>query len=229
MADFDEIFDRIKSATNTRTQVELANVLDIRQSSISDAKRRNSVPADWVMKLFDQFGLSPDWLKKGVGPMYLRTEQGYIPAQGPAQTLCEEPGRYSGADAKNSVVSVFSTQALPDGEEDSAPVCGRLNIPQSFATPGLHVVQVETAGMTPHILKGAFVGIDTEQRRVVSGEIYGIRIPYEGLVFKRAFIDTQSNRLILRSENPAHPEISLPLDNHDAHILGRVVWVLQRM
>ena len=79
MVNFDEIFERIKLATNTRTQVELADVLDIRQSSISDAKRRNSVPADWFMKLFEQFGLNPDWLKKGNGPMYLRTEQGYLP------------------------------------------------------------------------------------------------------------------------------------------------------
>ena len=43
---FAEIYERIKLATSSRTQVELAEVLDIRQSSISDAKRRNSVPGD---------------------------------------------------------------------------------------------------------------------------------------------------------------------------------------
>ena len=79
MPAFAEIYERIKLATNSRTQVELAEVLDIRQSSISDAKRRNSVPGDWFMKLFEKFGLSPDWLKQGIGPMYLRTEQGYMP------------------------------------------------------------------------------------------------------------------------------------------------------
>ena len=46
MPAFAEIYERIKLATNSRTQVELAEVLDIRQSSISDAKRRNSVPGD---------------------------------------------------------------------------------------------------------------------------------------------------------------------------------------
>ena len=51
MTNFDEILDRIKKATGARTQVELASLLGIRQSSISDAKRRNSVPADWYMKL----------------------------------------------------------------------------------------------------------------------------------------------------------------------------------
>lgn len=66
---FQEVYDRIRYATNARTQVELAEVLEIRQSSISDAKRRDSVPSDWYMKLFEKFGLNPDWLKKGVGPM----------------------------------------------------------------------------------------------------------------------------------------------------------------
>ena len=59
MPGFTEIYERIKLATNSRTQVELAEVLDIRQSSISDAKRRNSVPGDWFMKLFEKFGLNP--------------------------------------------------------------------------------------------------------------------------------------------------------------------------
>ena len=57
MPAFAEIYERIKLATNSRTQVELAEVLDIRQSSISDAKRRNSVPGDWFMKLFEKFGI----------------------------------------------------------------------------------------------------------------------------------------------------------------------------
>ena len=76
---FTEIYERIKLATNCRTQVELAELLNIRQTSISDAKRRDSVPGDWYMKLFERFGLNPDWLKYGVGPLYLRTEKGYCP------------------------------------------------------------------------------------------------------------------------------------------------------
>ena len=53
---FTEIYERIKLVTNCRTQVELAELLNIRQSSISDAKRRDSVPGDWYMKLFERFG-----------------------------------------------------------------------------------------------------------------------------------------------------------------------------
>lgn len=229
MVNFEEIFERIKLATNTRTQVELAEVLDIRQSSISDAKRRNSVPSDWYMKLFEQFGLNPDWLKKGSGPMYLRTEQGYAPVDAPVNSVCEDASRYSGPDAKNTIVTVYSTQHAPDAEDGAGPMLGRLNIPQSFAAPGLYVVRIDVSGMEPHIRKGAYVGIDTAQRHVSSGELYGVKLPYEGLVLKRAYIDMQNKCLVLRSENPSHPEVFLPLEGHEAHIVGRVSWVLQRM
>ena len=75
MTFFQEVYDRIRCATNARTQTELAAVLEIRQSSISDAKRRNSIPSDWYMKLFEKFGLNPDWIKSGTGPMFLKIDQ----------------------------------------------------------------------------------------------------------------------------------------------------------
>lgn len=229
MTNFDEIFDRIKTATNTRTQVEIAEVLDIRQSSISDAKRRNSVPSDWFMKLFEQFGLNPDWIKKGSGPMYLRTEQGYSPVDAPqGNSVGEDTARYGGADSRSTIVTVNSTLQGADESPGSVPVLGRLNIPQSFFSPGLYVVRIDNAAMEPQILKNAFVGLDSAQRRVSSGELYGVNLPYEGLVLKKVFIDTEGKRLLLRSENPEHPEVSLPLDGYEKFIVGRVAWVLQR-
>lgn len=231
MINFDEIFERIKQATKTRTQVELAEVLDIRQSSISDAKRRNSVPSDWYIKLFEQFGLNPDWLKKGSGPMYLRTPEGvYAPVEAPAPAamVSEEPARYGNQDAKNSVVSVFSTAPMPAGAAQASPV-SRLSIPQSFTSPGTMVVQADSTGMEPAILKNAFVGVDTNKRTIASGEVYAVRLPHEGIVFKRLFMDSQKGCVALRSDNPAHPELTLALDKYEEHILGRVAWVLQRM
>ncbi len=228
MTTFDEIFDRIKLATNTKTQMELADVLDIRQSSISDAKRRNSVPADWYMKLFSRFGLNPDWLKNAVGPMYLRTEQGYAPVDMPAGGhLFEDAAQYGEPDAKSAVVSVYSTLPVADGSPRQS--IGKLNIPMSYSHPGLHVVRIDSSSMEPCLRKGAFVGLDTTQRHVVSGELYGVDLPYEGLSIKNVYLDAQNSRIILRSHNAAHPETELPLEGHDKHIAGRVTWVLQRL
>ena len=63
--------ERIHAATNTRTQTELAALLNIRQSSISDAKRRNAIPSDWLVKLLRTRGLNPEWILTGQGSQYL--------------------------------------------------------------------------------------------------------------------------------------------------------------
>lgn len=230
MVNFDDIFDRIKLATSTRTQVELADVLGIRQSSISDAKRRNSVPADWYMKLFEQFGLNPDWLKKAHGPMYLRTEQGYAPVEASAAgMLFEDAAQYGGQDARSALVTVYATQHTENTDDAAAHTLGKLCVPQSFAGAGVYVIKVDSSSMVPFIQKGAYVGIDTTQKHVTSGELYGVRLPYEGLVIKRTFIDVQNNKLVLRSYNETLPEIALPLENYESNIVGRVVWIFQRI
>ncbi|MCG8533331.1 MAG: helix-turn-helix domain-containing protein [Desulfovibrionales bacterium] len=235
MFTFDEVFERIKLATNTRTQVELAEVLDIRQSSISDAKRRDSVPSDWYMKLFEKFGLNPDWLKKGVGPMYLRTEEeGYQPVEGPAAgRVFENPAKFGDPDARSTVVTIFSMQDIAamgtTTEETRLNPIGKLSIPHSFAGPTIQVFRVDASSMEPLIKKGAYIGIDTAQTNILSGEIYGVRIPYEGISVKRIFLDAANQRFILRSENPAHPEQYLPMNQCTEDIVGRIVWNIQTM
>lgn len=76
---FKEIVTRMNAVTHTRTQTELATWLEIKQSSISDAKRRKSIPSKWYLTLFEKMGVNPDWLKKGTGPIYVRAEAGCLP------------------------------------------------------------------------------------------------------------------------------------------------------
>lgn len=231
--DFDEVFKRLKLATNASTQMELAAVLEIRQSSISDAKRRNSVPAEWFMKLFETMGLNPDWLKKGVGPRYLRTEQGYMPFNGDDETegqLYESVAQYGEPDAKNIVVSVCSAQDAYNADTPAQSI-GKLNIPMSFAIPGLYVIRYESASMEPHIRRGAYVGLDTMQARVISGELYGINLPYEGVVIRRIYLDSSGKTLTLYAEDKNYPHITMPLNDGEVFkaIVGKVNWVLQKM
>ena len=107
MTFFQEVYDRIRCATNARTQTELAAVLEIRQSSISDAKRRNSIPSDWYMKLFEKFGLNPDWIKSGTGPMFLKIDQVYTPVEGPPEGFHEEPAHYADPNAISTLTAVL--------------------------------------------------------------------------------------------------------------------------
>ena len=67
VSDFVEVMGRIQLISECRTQTELADFLGLRQSSISDAKKRGSIPSDWLLTL---------WRKKGGNPERILTGQG---------------------------------------------------------------------------------------------------------------------------------------------------------
>ena len=72
---FESQYRRLFEAAECGTQAELAAFLNLKQSSISDAKRRKSVPSDWLVKLFEKKRINPDWVRCGASAKYL------VPAQ----------------------------------------------------------------------------------------------------------------------------------------------------
>ena len=66
-SDFESQYKRVLEAAGCRTQLDLAAVLEIRQSSISAAKRRRSIPSAWLLKLFKRKRISLEWLRTGQG------------------------------------------------------------------------------------------------------------------------------------------------------------------
>ena len=68
---FEAQYKRVFGAAGCRTQAELAEVLEIRQSSISDAKKRKAIPAEWLMKLFEKKRINPEWIRYGTGAKLL--------------------------------------------------------------------------------------------------------------------------------------------------------------
>lgn len=68
---FDEQMERIKLITGKKTQIELAELLGIKQSSISDAKRRGSIPANWLIMLMRLNYANPEWILTGDGPLFI--------------------------------------------------------------------------------------------------------------------------------------------------------------
>lgn len=89
---FEEAMERIRRTTGLRTQVLLAACLGIRQSSISDAKRRDTVPDSWLVGLYERYDLNPTWIRSGEGPAFLMGDPDRIgPVVEPAQPLPPAP------------------------------------------------------------------------------------------------------------------------------------------
>ena len=66
-SDFESQYQRLLEAAGCKTQIDLAAVLEIRQSSISAAKKRQSIPSAWLLKLFEKKRVSLEWLRTGRG------------------------------------------------------------------------------------------------------------------------------------------------------------------
>ena len=210
---FDDIFRRFQSVTGTSTQQELADVLGIKLSTISESKKRNTVPPGWYLTLFETRGVSPDWLKQGKGPIYLRTEDGSYLEPTPALTPF----------GRGVSVPYYESAQVVDSVWQPA---GNIVLPEPYAGRGVRVVRMTGDSFAPTVCKGAFVCVDTTDARPSSGGIFAVSLPLEGLVLKRVFSD--SGMFILRTDNPLHPAVSMALEDA-GRIVGRAAWVFQEL
>jgi hypothetical protein len=66
---FEEIWERIKLLTGWKKYGELADFLEIKQPSVAGAKKKGTIPLEWVVRVAAGFKGSTDWLFFGNGPM----------------------------------------------------------------------------------------------------------------------------------------------------------------
>lgn len=67
---------RFFEAAGCRTQAELAEFLGIKQPSISDAKKRGTIPSDWLLTSLRKKGVNPQWILTGQGARMLQSCDG---------------------------------------------------------------------------------------------------------------------------------------------------------
>ena len=219
---FQEIYDRIRQATRTRTQAELAILLGVSQASISEAKSRNSIPSDWYLKLFEQLGLNPDWLKNNLGPVSLRK-----PAQTAIPLPCQS-GDLAG-EAGQALVRDSFCAYTGHGDRPELSTLETLPMPVSFVPPHMVVLKVGTEAFSPLIRKGAYVGVDTRSQSPGAQNLFAVFMPHEGVALKRLFFDGNRDCFVLRTDRPGYPESELRTEDCEERLLGEVCWVLQRL
>ena len=102
-------------------------------------------------------------------------------------------------------------------------------VPVQYLAREISTLLVSGESMSPTILDNAVVGVNRDSAEVIQGKIYAVRLPYEGIVVKRLYLDHSKKCFILRSDNKNgdFPDIEIPFDEGDTFIYGRVEWVLQ--
>ncbi len=223
MTDFNAALNRIHQVAGTKTQVQLAAVLGIRQSSISDAKRRGSLPADWVLKMLERFGVNPEWLKNGHGDIYLIPGRAVVSQDSIRQDF-PRAMEYN----QSVVVPVQAMNACDSTTLDHA-VLALLAIPAPMNCEGLQVFKVGDSAMEPQIMRTAFIGVDTRKKNIVAGELYVFAVMDSRLVLRRAYFDQDTNSFLLRAAKADHPDIKVAVENAKSAVVGRVAWIVQEV
>lgn len=102
-------------------------------------------------------------------------------------------------------------------------------IPSKFIRQNTTALIVSGNSMEPTILNGAIVGVDVSPQDIIQGQIYAVRLPYEGIVIKRLFLNHEKECFVLRSDNKngEYPDIHKSYVDGDHFVYGKVTWVMQ--
>jgi SOS-response transcriptional repressor LexA len=205
VSDFDEFYQRLTHKGLIGSQQELAGMLGVNRSAVTQAKRRGVVPEGWVWKLAKRLGVDPDWLEGGV-----------------------EGGRLGGED----FAAVPKVQARLCAGGGSFEVEGCVEGYHAFRREWLNrkgdpasMVLMDVFGnsMEPEVREGDTALVDQSQQRVLAGGIYAVGLE-DTVMLKR--VEKRPGAVVLHSDNPDYAPVVLHGDEAmQARIIGKVVWL----
>lgn len=211
---FDDFLQRVFDATGISSQLELAEALGINRSAITQARNKGAVPDKWILGLYRKFGLSPDWLEKGVGSIFLkggRDAEGeftYIPKV--QARLCAGGGSF---EVDSGIEGYYSFQHAWLAGKGSAEKMVLLDV---FGN-----------SMEPELKDGDTVLIDQARTDIIAGAVYAVGID-DTIMVKR--VEKHPKSLVLLSDNTRYAPIRLERGEIDSvRILGKVIWACREL
>lgn len=207
---FDAFLQRVFQATGIATQNELAAALNVNRSAITQARKKNAIPAKWALGLYRSYGLNPDWVETGLGPTFLKPSASDEPAfeQVPKvkARLCAGDGSFEvGSEIEGYYA--FQRQWLS----------GRGN------SDRMVLLDIFGNSMEQELRAGDTVLVDQSQKDVLSGAIYAVGID-DTIMVKR--LEKHPSKLVLLSDNRDYAPIYLENDDIEkVRIIGKVIWV----
>lgn len=201
--------ERLKSIIGSMSMRTFGGMCELSEGAIRKYLSGQSDPSRTALTSMARVGgVHLEWLATGEGPM--RRDQGH-----------DETSQ-----ARQTKVYVLAGAGVPNQLIDAEPIA-EIVIPADFYKPSIVPIMVRGRSMEDTIMDGAFVGVDREDKWVISGEVYAIWIPNEGAVIKRLYLEPE--RIICKSDNPKFADFFVNTKEIDEHFIqGRVKWVIQK-
>lgn len=224
--DYKALGERLKKIRGKESQSDFANKYGLSQADVSRLERGEvaNPSIDDLFNICINNNRNFEWLLYGDEPEY-REEKGKE-VTGKAVISPKEEEVPEGFVRVNvySLAGAGGPKELVEPEPIDVII-----VPREYVKPSIYSVKVRGNSMEPTIADGAVIGVDKEDRQIISGKIYAVWIPYEGAVIKRLYVDME--KVILKSDNTLTPTSSILLKDipEGNFVIGRVKWVFQKL
>ncbi len=216
MDQFDAVYARMLFVSRRRTQAELAELLNLQQGSISEAKKRGIIPLSWCVKVSDLFDVRMDWLRFGEPPVFMQTpgirdeKTAGFRQPLPAPLERERPGE----------MPVHSTVVSPEG---TFPEVGRQVFPLEFTRAGVEIFRILEPSVS--LNAGALVAV-ARSGSVDNAALVAVR-GGSGLQFCRVFITPKGYELHAKRNDEDEITRLVSAEDWPDVYYGRAVWAFQ--
>ncbi len=207
---FEAILQRVFEATGLESQNDLARALGVNRSAITQARKKGTIPEKWLLKLYRHFGLNPDWVATGTGPVFAG------PSEREETVFCHVP-------------KVSARLSAGGGSfEVGATILGYCAFDQDWLrrkgeAKKMVLMDIFGNSMEPELKAGDTVLVDQSQTDILSGAIYAVGVE-DTIMVKR--LEKHPNRIALLSDNRDYSPIYIDKDQAQGmRIIGKVIWI----
>ena len=206
-----EIFSKkVSDAVGLRYQNELSAVIGVNSSSITQARKRDKIPANWILQLCLKYGLNPNWLEKDIGPVFIQpfnnTEEEFMQIPKVRARLCAGGGSFEVGSEIEGYYSFRKEWLSRKGNADK-----------------MVLMDIFGNSMEPELKEGDVVLIDESKKDILAGSIYAVGID-DTIMVKR--LEKRPKGLALLSENIKNETIYMEgEDLNRVRLIGKVLWV----
>jgi len=211
---FESFLQRVFEATGITSQTELASVLKINRSAITQARKKNSIPDKWILQLYKTFALNPDWVETGSGPTFIKKS---VSNDSIFKNIPKVKARLSAGGGSFEVGS--EVEGYYAFRKDWLTTKGSQN--------KMVLMDIFGNSMEPEMKDGDTILIDESQKDILAGAIYAVGID-DTIMVKR--VEKHPNKLVLLSDNKDYSPIYLQGNEiNSVRIIGKVIWVSREL
>lgn len=207
---FDGFFRRVREVAKISSQQELARLLNVNRSAVTQAKKRDSVPEMWVYKLSRDLGVSQEWLESGRG--------------GAAPSRLPEPqeSEFAKVPKVNARLCAGGGSFEVGGDVEDYYAFRNEWVRRKGNPEAMVLMDIFGNSMEPEIKEGDTVLIDQSKKSIIAGGIYAVGIE-DTVMVKR--VEKRPGAILLFSDNHEYSPVELRGEEMtNARIIGKVVW-----